>query len=205
MDAAAIWLVDHTRAATWPCEYDLRFSSILCALTADFRRLVLASYRPDQSTFIMEDTWFGDGVQLEANHHCMVGVTGVLCFPQYVFHNVIWKSTAAARWMWFQGASTNYGGVFTLSPPNAQVVMGGGVLEDSVFPPGFVSLVSHHYTYLLSLPGNLCILSTAYGTRYDGGILCTVPLRSLKVSDTSTALLTTSTSSQSQLTSLNIS
>ena len=38
---------------------------------------------PDQSTFIIEDTFFGDGVSLEANHHCNVGLTGgklgILC------------------------------------------------------------------------------------------------------------------------------
>jgi hypothetical protein len=37
---------------------------------------------PDQGTFIIEDTTFGDGVMLEANHHCNVGTTGVLCMPQ---------------------------------------------------------------------------------------------------------------------------
>lgn len=59
--------------------------------------------------------------------------------------------------------------------------MDGGLLENSFFPAGFVSLVSNKFTYLLSLPGEPCILSTAYGNRYNGGILCTVPLRSLKV------------------------
>ena len=59
--------------------------------------------------------------------------------------------------------------------------MDGGSLENSFFPPGFVSLVSHKFSYLLSLPGEPCILSTAYGSRYNGGILCTVPLRSLKI------------------------
>ena len=39
---------------------------------------------PDQGSFIIEETTFGDESQLEANHHCNVGVTGVLCFPQYV-------------------------------------------------------------------------------------------------------------------------
>ena len=31
---------------------------------------------PDQSTFLIEDTFFGDGVSFEANHHCNVGTTG---------------------------------------------------------------------------------------------------------------------------------
>ena len=59
--------------------------------------------------------------------------------------------------------------------------MDGGQLADSFFPPGYVSLVSDKYSYLLGLPGSPCIVSTAYGDRYDGGILCRVPLRSLKV------------------------
>ena len=78
-------------------------------------------------------------------------------------------------------ANQNHGGIFTLSPPNAQVIMSGGSLENNFFPPGFVSLVSNKFTYLLSLPGQTCILSTAYGSRYNGGILCDVPLRTLKV------------------------
>jgi len=137
---------------------------------------------PDGSTFIIEDTTFDDA-EFEANHHCDVGVTGILCFPQYVLDNVRFKNASTNRWARFQSSSpANYGGVFTLSPPNADIVMAGGTLEDSFFPQGYVSLVSHHYTYLLNLPGSLCILSsTQFGDRYDGGILCKVPLRSLKV------------------------
>merc|ERR1712157_721938 len=73
-------------------------------------------------------------------------------------------------------------GIFTLSPPNAKVVQSGGMLENSIFPPGYVSLVSNKYSYLLDLPGNPCTLSTPmHGSRYDDGILCKVPLRSLKI------------------------
>ena len=93
-----------------------------------------------------------------------------------------------SRWIWFQSGNTqghdanqNHGGVFTLSPPNAQVVMDGGQLEDNFFPPGYVSLVSAKFNYLLSLPGSPCVPSTAYGNRYDNGILCKVPIRALKI------------------------
>ena len=56
------------------------------------------------------------------------------------------------------------------------------MLEDSFFPQGYVSLVSDKFSYLLGLPNNLCIDSTGeYGNRYDGGILCKVELRALKV------------------------
>ena len=126
---------------------------------------------------------------MEANHHCNVGSTGILCFPTYMFHNVEWKNTdQSMKWMWFQwehnqahAADQNHGGIFTLSPPDAENVMNGGVIEHSIFPRGYVSLVSSEYSYLLSLPGEPCILSTEFGQMYDGGILCKVPLRALKV------------------------
>lgn len=139
---------------------------------------------PDQASFIIENTNFGNNAQFEANHHCNEGVTGVLCFPQYILHNVNWRNTATtSQWArWFQNGNTNQGGVFTLSPPNAQIVMDGGQLENNFFPPGFVSLASNAFSYLLALPGQPCVLSTtAYGDRYDGGILCRLPLRALKV------------------------
>ena len=143
---------------------------------------------PDQATFLIENTIFGQGVQLEANHHCNVGSTGVLCSPTYILHNVEWKNTdKSMKWIWFQpinneAASQEHGGVFTLSPPDAQQVMNGGKIEHSIFPPGFVSLVHSKFTYLLELPGEPCVLSSIeYGDMYDGGILCKVPLRSLKV------------------------
>lgn len=55
---------------------------------------------PDQATFIIQDTVFGDDVQLEANHHCNVGITGFLCQPQYIFDNVRWTQSLdlAATW-----------------------------------------------------------------------------------------------------------
>jgi len=148
---------------------------------------------PDMATFIIENTVFGDGVSLEANHHCNVGVTGVLCMPQYVLHNVKWKNTnKGMKWVQFQSgnfqghnANQNYGGIFTLSPSDASIVMGGNDLPASLFPSGYVSLVSPEFTYLLDAPDNLCVLSSSlgsqHGTVYDGGILCKVPLRSLKV------------------------
>ena len=144
---------------------------------------------PDQATFLIENTLFGQGVAFEANHHCNVGTTGVLCFPTYMLHNIQWKNTdLMKKWVWFQweklqahSANQNFGGVFTLSPPNAQLVMSGGAIENSIFPPGFVSLVSSKFTYLLSLPRQICVLSTQYGQRYDGGILCKLPLRALKL------------------------
>ena len=109
---------------------------------------------PDQATFLIENTVFGQGVSLEANHHCAAGLTGVLCFPTYMLHNVQWKNMdTSKKWMRFQweklqphNANQNHGGVFTLSPPDAQHVMNGGEIEHSIFPHPYVSLVSSKFT-----------------------------------------------------------
>ena len=63
--------------------------------------------------------------------------------------------------------------------------MSGTVLETSILPDGYVSLVSHQYTYLLDLPGDMCTrsndISSTHGRLYSNGILCKLPLRSLKI------------------------
>ena len=106
---------------------------------------------PDQATFLIENTVFGEGLTIEANHHCGDGNTGILCFPTYMLHNIRWRNTGMFRpWIWFQhdqqgNPVQNYGGVFTLSPPDAQHVMNGGEVEDPVFPSGFVSLVENRF------------------------------------------------------------
>merc|ERR1719464_252840 len=82
---------------------------------------------PDQATFIIENTVIGDDTKLEANHHCNVGTTGVLCMPTYVLHKVRWNNSNRNRqWISFQkrsfqyhNADQNHGGIFTLSPEDA--------------------------------------------------------------------------------------
>jgi len=164
---------------------------------------------PDQGTFIIERTVFDVYVVLEANRecilfhkllffvkmrlifilypllttsdHCNVGVTGLLCMPQYILHDVSWKVAKGGAWVWLQRGGTGGGGVFTLSPPNAQVVMSGQSLADSIFPNGYVSVASAHYTYLKQT--NLCVSSNdiGLGDRYTNGILCEESLRVLKI------------------------
>ena len=145
---------------------------------------------PDQSSFIIEDTVFGDGILLEASHHCNVGITGYLCMPQYVFHGVRWQNSESHKsWVMFQydnfqphSANQNHGGIFTLSPPDAATVMSGGEVEESFFPPGYVSFVSERFNYLLDLPDHLCTHGASFqGPMYSNGILCKVPLRALKI------------------------
>ena len=143
---------------------------------------------PDQSTFIIQDTIFGDNVQLEANHHCNVGITGYLCMPQYILHNVRWKGSGNGRWTWLQRGGTGGGGIFSLSPPDAEAIMTAtseelSNMQDLLFPPGYVAVASGHFSSLL-LAGP-CVASNSLGSmeasRYDNGLLCSVPLRAMKI------------------------
>ena len=47
---------------------------------------------PDQATFIIDNVVIGDDTRMEANHHCNVGTTGVLCMPTYILHKVKWEN-----------------------------------------------------------------------------------------------------------------
>mmetsp|Transcript_43333 Transcript_43333/g.48510 ORF Transcript_43333/g.48510 Transcript_43333/m.48510 type:complete len:1556 (-) Transcript_43333:209-4876(-) len=160
---------------------------------------------PDQATFILDNTVMGLQTKMEANHHCNVGTTGVLCMPTYILHQVTWKANGTngqdrnprrQPWITFQKQSfqphpndQNHGGIFTLSPEDAAIVRNGGILEGSVFPPGYISLVSDKFPYLLGLPNNVCLDTSSsssegdndYGQLYDNGILCQTELRALKI------------------------
>lgn len=115
-----------------------------------------------------------------------MGVTGLLCMPSYILHDVKWKVTKGGSWIWLQRGGTGGGGIFSLSPPNAQAVKSATVeeqaaLKDMIFPPGYVSIASGHYNYLSST--GFCVSSNnlGLGDRYGGGILCEESLRVLKV------------------------
>lgn len=145
---------------------------------------------PDQATFIIDNAFIDDNVLLSPNHHCNVGITGFLCMPQYILHNVKWKNeNRNKQWVKFQffntqfhGANQNHGGIFALSPPQAAIVKAGGTVEDSMFPDGYISLVSNKFSHLLQAPNNLCVDSTPeHGNLYDNGILCKAELRALKI------------------------
>ena len=117
----------------------------------------------------------------------LLGVTGHLCMPSYIFHDVKWVNNPAPSWMWLQRGGTGGGGIFSLSPPNAESVMNASSEEQAdysfgkMFPPGFVSVASSHYTYLLSTDWCISSSSIGLGQRYTNGILCKRPLRVLKV------------------------
>jgi hypothetical protein len=66
---------------------------------------------PDQATFIIDNVVIGDDTMMEANHHCNVGTTGVLCMPTYILHKVKWENSYSKGnrgnrpWMSFQKKS----------------------------------------------------------------------------------------------------
>jgi len=137
---------------------------------------------PDaMGAFIIENTTF-DNYGLRANHHCDVGVTGYLCMPQYVLHDVTWVNSGGT-WMDFDinNGETNTGGIFTLSPKNIADKENGETFD--IFPPEYNSAVGGNFDYLLDLPEENCVSSSAIGLggRYDNGILCSAPLTALKI------------------------
>lgn len=67
---------------------------------------------PDVAAFIIEDTTFTGASQLEANHHCNIGVTGFLCMPTYVLRNVSWVGITSTQWVTFHQIANNYGKLY---------------------------------------------------------------------------------------------
>lgn len=137
---------------------------------------------PDaMGAFIIEDTTFRN-YGLRANHHCDVGVTGYLCMPQYVLHNVTWID-GRGTWMDFDinNGETNYGGIFTLSPENIAAKASGANFD--IFPQAYNSAVGQSFPYLLDLPEENCTRSgdIGLGSRYSDGILCGAQLTPLKI------------------------
>jgi hypothetical protein len=137
---------------------------------------------PDaMGAFIIENTTFKN-YGLRANHHCDVGVTGYLCMPQYVLHNVTWLDP---RGTWtnfdFNNGETNFGGIFTLSPENIAAKANGETFD--FFPPEYNSVVGQSFPYLLNLPEENCVRSSdiGLGSRYGNGILCEASLTALKI------------------------
>jgi len=144
---------------------------------------------PDGAAFVIENTVFEGASSLETNHHCNVGITGILCMPTYILCNVTWRSTAS-EWVQWHAEANRYGGIVVLCP---WAERDGG--EAAFFPPGFVSLVSSTWTYLLDIPLAGCLstwdprIMAAMGDEswkgitglFGGGILCRQHLRSLKI------------------------
>ena len=154
---------------------------------------------PDEGAFIIENVVIAGTAGFEANHHCHVGATGILCMPTYILHNTRKLARGSSdNWCYFQNNDpSNFnmanGGIFTLSPPNCRANKQEPGLSDSFFSPGFCSVVDAQYNYLTSFGKNVnnetCVLSSTYGERiqkrYNSGsrdsVLCTVPLRALKI------------------------
>jgi len=132
---------------------------------------------PDHDTFIIENTSF-ERAHLEANHHCHVGVTGVLCMPTYILHDVVWKGGQYNDYPWVEWqdggnvvGDQRHGGIFTISPSST---------KSSFFPEGYKSVVSNKFSYLLNFDvgEQTCV---AAPDLYRNSILCKVPLRALRI------------------------
>ena len=66
---------------------------------------------PDGGAFVIEGTSFEGDTTLESNHHCNIGVTGLLCSPTYIFAQVrpaLACARARAR-IWRMGTGTDLG------------------------------------------------------------------------------------------------
>jgi plastocyanin len=108
---------------------------------------------PDQGAFLLEGLTIDGRTTLESNHHCDVGVTGVLCAPHYILHNTTRKDLVAGSdsgWLsGFNGQAT----VFVAAPPDCAANVGRTLEEayaaGSFFPAGFCSLIHSRYSYLL--------------------------------------------------------
>lgn len=135
---------------------------------------------PDSlGSFIFEHTTL-EGVLMEANHHCGEGGTGYLCMPHYVLHQVNWIHTDRLRWVTFKEQNTAYqGGIFSLSPDDA--LLNTAATGGFFLPQSYQSLVSPEFYYLLGTGKCDSSESLGLGARYEQGILCNVPLRTMKI------------------------
>ena len=139
---------------------------------------------------IFDNVAFKGSITLETNHHCNVGVTGVLCMPVYMFSNTTWQPNTFQ--MLYHKTANRYGGMFTLAPPEERAGNPDGV----IFPRGFCSSASATWLYLLqlgnanasagSLMDTVCVDAdywedSALAKSFGYGIICNRTLRSLKV------------------------
>lgn len=157
---------------------------------------------PDvRGTFLMEGVTFSGGITLEANHHCGVGSTGLLCNPQYVLLDPDWRvsgqhTVGSGIFLFDVENKANDGGVFALAPTHAVPDPVTGVVNPKglVFPPGYQALVGPSKLYLLPIDGGRTCVEAAGvpGVRPDfvrstrptndnRGILCKKPVRRLNI------------------------
>ena len=137
---------------------------------------------PDaMGAFIIENTTLDD-MDLGANHHCNVGVTGYLCMPNYIFDNVkVINGKNKLVDFDINNDSTNKGGIFSLSPADMAKNTPGNK-NHFLLPPGYNSLVSTTFSYLLNL-GKGCVTaaSLGLGQKYEDGLLCPMQLEPLRI------------------------
>jgi len=151
------------------------YKNSLFQATSDLGELLLSD---GPATLIFENVAFKGNVLLQANHHCGIGDTGLLCNAVYMFQNPTWEVTSNT-WFSFKEDDENWtsGGIFVLSPNDIPNTSG------KLFPPGYVSLVSGNFSYLLNINGGICTTASSLnlGDRYSNGILCKKPLTRLDI------------------------
>jgi hypothetical protein len=106
---------------------------------------------------------------LAANHHCTEGVTGFL-FMSHILHNVAWADKPG-KWVAFVKENHQInGGIFSLSPEDALANTDASL--GLFLPPGYASLVSIRFPYLLATGTCDSSVDLGLGERYEDGILC---------------------------------
>ncbi|KAL6070194.1 G8 domain-containing protein [Balamuthia mandrillaris] len=139
-----------------------------------------AALASGHGTILFEDCTFKGNFKFESNHHCDIGVTGVLCNPQYIFIRPTFELTSSVWIDWNAGESPDenptLGSIYALSPEDAANPDG------IMFPPGYQSLVHGAHDYLLDLDDKCVTASSVLlGVEWDGGIICKGPLRRLDI------------------------
>jgi len=119
---------------------------------------------------------------------CFSTIEGGLCNPEIVLVNVSLGGVTTfdpvgnpTSWLKFGVRNGNpYTGVFTAFDDSLCGGDASGVCQGK-----FRAVASRFMPYLLKLPGSPCAAASSYGAqwhqRYDGGVVCTVPLRRFDV------------------------
>ncbi|GMH71242.1 hypothetical protein TL16_g05599 [Triparma laevis f. inornata] len=140
---------------------------------------------PDQGAFIIESTTFENNVVFEANHHCNIGITGMLCAPTYVFDRVTFVKPDF-RFYWADDLTSDNmaeAAVFVMAPDWTS--SGDTDSSTNPFPSPHISLASSKFSdFLIGYDDDdTCVTSASLGvgTKFTQGILCSKPLRVMKI------------------------
>lgn len=121
----------------------------------------------------------------EANHHCNIGITGMLCAPTYVFDRVTFVKPDF-RFYWADDLTSDNmaeAAVFVMAPDWTS--SGDTDSSTNPFPSPHISLASSKFSdFLIGYDDDdTCVTSVSLGvgTKFTQGILCSKPLRVMKI------------------------